>query len=549
MKIVIVGGVAGGMSAATRLRRRDESADIVVFERGEHVSFANCGLPYFIGGVIEEREDLLLQTPESLAARFALDVRIRNEVTSIDPEMKTVTVQDGQGRVYTEPFDYLILSPGASPVVPPLPGIERALTLRNIADVDAMASALDQNPRSATVIGAGFIGLELAENLHRRGLSVTVVEASEQVMPPLDVEMAALIAEELTVNGVDLRLGTQAMAVGVDTVTLSDGSAVRADIAVLAVGVRPESGLAKMAGLALGPHGGISVDAQLRTSDRSIFALGDAVEKHDALDQSELLVPLANTANRQGRLVADVIVGDDVQDRTVLGTAIVGVFGKTVAMTGWSEKRLRTAGRSYRVIHTHPGSHAGYYPGSDTMSLKLLIDSATGAILGAQAVGGEGVDKRIDVVATAMAGGITASGLADLELSYAPQFGSAKDPINMLGFIADNLRSGVTATVQWHELAHLVAEGAQLVDVRTKEEHLEAAIPGAINIPVDELRERFAELPAGEVILHCGVGQRAHTAVRLLGQLGRPARNLDGGIETWKAGMSVRSPKQLIGKR
>lgn len=543
MKIVIVGGVAGGMSAATRLRRRDETAHIVVFERGDHVSFANCGLPYFIGGVIEERQDLLLHTPESLAARFALDVRVRNEVSAIDPGTKTVTVREGKGRVYTETYDHLVLSPGASPIVPPLPGIERALTLRNIADVDAMASALDQDPRSAAVIGAGFIGLELAENLHRRGLDVTVVEASDQVMPPLDAEMAAQIADELTANGIDLRLGTQATAVGPDTVTLSDGSVVRADIVVLAVGVRPETTLAKAGGLALGPHGGIAVDGQLRTSDPSIYALGDAVEKYDALDHSDLLVPLANTANRQGRLVADVIVGDDVHDREVLGTAIVGVFGKSVAMTGWSEKRLRAAGRSYRAIHIHPDSHAGYYPGADAMSMKLLVDTTTDAILGAQGVGGEGVDKRIDVIATAMTGGITASGLADLELSYAPQFGSAKDPINMLGFIADNLRRGVAATVQWHELASLVAEGAQLVDVRSKAEHVVAAIPGAVNIPVDELRERLSELPAGQLIVHCRVGQRGHTAASILGQLGRQAHNLDGGIRTWHSGMSAKTNK------
>lgn len=543
MKIVIVGGVAGGMSAATRLRRRDETAHIVVFERGDHVSFANCGLPYFIGGVIEARQDLLLHTPESLAARFALDVRVRNEVSAIDPGTKTVTVREGKGRVYTETYDHLVLSPGASPIVPPLPGIERALTLRNIADVDAMASALDQDPRSAAVIGAGFIGLELAENLHRRGLDVTVVEASDQVMPPLDAEMAAQIADELTANGIDLRLGTQATAVGPDTVTLSDGSVVRADIVVLAVGVRPETTLAKAGGLALGPHGGIAVDGQLRTSDPSIYALGDAVEKYDALDHSDLLVPLANTANRQGRLVADVIVGDDVHDREVLGTAIVGVFGKSVAMTGWSEKRLRAAGRSYRAIHIHPDSHAGYYPGADAMSMKLLVDTTTDAILGAQGVGGEGVDKRIDVIATAMTGGITASGLADLELSYAPQFGSAKDPINMLGFIADNLRRGVAATVQWHELASLVAEGAQLVDVRSKAEHVVAAIPGAVNIPVDELRERLSELPAGQLIVHCRVGQRGHTAASILGQLGRQAHNLDGGIRTWHSGMSAKTNK------
>ncbi|MFD1812816.1 FAD-dependent oxidoreductase [Rhodococcus gannanensis] len=547
MKVVIVGGVAGGMSAATRLRRLNEDAQIVVFERGAHVSFANCGLPYYAGGVIDDRDALLLQTPASLAARFALDVRVRTEVTSIDPAARTVTVRDlTTGAETVETYDELILSPGASPIVPDLPGVERALVLRDVEDVDRLVAALDAQAatkdaahvpaRTAVIVGAGFIGIELAENLRRRGLDVTVVELADQVLGPLDPEMAAPVADELRANGVRLELGNEVTAIGADDVTLGDGGTVPADVVVMAIGVRPEAALAVAAGIATGTRGGIAVDESMRTSADHVYAVGDAVEKIDAVSGRSGLVPLANPANRQGRLVADVISGLSVRPRPVVGTAIVGAFSLMAAAVGWNEKRLRADGRPYRAIHTHPQSHAGYYPGAQGMSLKLLVDPETDAILGAQGVGGEGVDKRIDVIATAMVGGITASELADLELAYAPQFGSAKDPVNMLGYVADNLRVGTAATIQWHELSAALDAGATLVDVRTPAEFAAGSIPGAVNVELDALRSRAGELPEGELIVHCHVGQRGHTAARILRQLGREVRNLDGGYRTWAAG-------------
>ncbi|SEK85070.1 FAD-dependent oxidoreductase [Rhodococcus maanshanensis] len=537
MKVVIVGGVAGGMSAATRLRRLDEEAEIVVFERGAHVSFANCGLPYYAGGVIEDREALLLQTPESLAARFRLDVRVRTEVVAVDPVARTVTVRDLRtGEESAESYDSLVLSPGASPIVPDIEGVGRALVLRDVEDVDRLVGELNADARTAVIVGAGFIGVELAENLRRRGLEVTVVELADQVLAPLDPEMASPVADELRGNGVRLELGTQVTGIGADTATLADGRLIPADVVVMAIGVRPETALAVGAGIEVGPRGGIVVDASMRTSVEGVYAVGDAVEKTDALTGGAGLVPLANPANRQGRLVADVIAGRPVRARPVVGTAIVGVFSLMVAAVGWNEKRLRAAGRGYRAIHTHPQSHAGYYPGAQGMSLKLLVDPETDAILGAQGVGGDGVDKRIDVIATAMVGGLTAAELADLELAYAPQFGSAKDPVNMLGYVADNLRTGTTATVQWHELPALVEAGAVLVDVRTPAEFAQGSIPGSLNIELDQLRSRAAELPDGELVAICQVGQRGHTATQLLRQLGRSVRNLDGGYRTWQAG-------------
>lgn len=536
--VIIIGGVAGGMSAATRLRRLDENARITVLERSGHVSFANCGLPYHVGGVIEERRSLLLQTPRSLAARFAIDVRVGTEVVRIDRERRVVLTRDVATGVESElAYDALVLSPGARPVRPPIPGIERALGLRDMEDTDALVAATG-GARTAVVIGGGFIGVELTENLLHRGVEVTLVEATGQVMAPLDPEMAAPVHDRLRGAGVDLRLGTAVTAIGPDSVSLSTGESVPADLVVAAIGVRPDVTLAEQAGLATGERGGIVVDDTLRTSDPSIYAVGDAVEKVDALDGSAGLVPLANTANLQGRRVADVIAGLPLRDRPVLGTAIVGVLGLQVAATGWNEKRLRAAGRPVRVIHTHPASHATYYPGADGMSLKLLVDPATDAILGAQGVGGSGVDKRIDVIATAITGGITASGLAELELAYAPQFSSAKDPVNMLGHIDDNLHRGLTASVQWHELADALEAGAVLVDVRTEKEYANGAIPGAVNIPVDELRDRLGEVPAGRrVVVHCAVGLRGHTAARILAQHGfEDVRNLDGGYRTWAAG-------------
>ncbi|HOA89139.1 MAG TPA: FAD-dependent oxidoreductase [Propioniciclava tarda] len=538
MKTVIVGGVAGGMSAATRLRRLDESAEIVVFERSGYVSFANCGLPYYIGGVIEKRDALLLQTPASLGARFGLDVRVGHEVLSIDRAAKTVRVRElASGTESDEAYDNLILSPGASPFVPDLPGISRALTLRNIEDTDAMSDALaaaeaSGGPTSAVVLGAGFIGLEVAENLVHRGWDVTVVELADQVLAPLDPEMAALVQARLEANGVRVLLGQSATALGASDLTLTSGETLPATIVVAAIGVRPESQLAKDAGLAVSDRGGIIVDASQRTSDPSVFAVGDAVVKVDAVDDAPTANWLANPANRQGRLVADVIAGRAQAFPPVLNTAIVGVFGLQAAATGWSEKRARAAGRVVRVIHTHPADHAGYYPGAKGMSLKLVVDAATDAILGAQGVGESGVDKRIDVIATAMRGELTASDLVDLELSYAPQFGSAKDPVNMLGMIAENLRDGLTETIQWHELEAEVARGVQLIDVRTPGEFARGAIPGAINIPVDDLRGRLDEVDADSIV-HCQVGLRGYIAARLLAGHGKRARNLDGGYRTW----------------
>ena len=537
MKTVIIGGVAGGMSAATRLRRLDESAEIVVLERSGHVSFANCGLPYYIGDVITDRNALLLQTPSSLKARFGIDVRVDSEVISIDRAAKSVTVRSlATGEQYFEDYDALVLAPGAAPFVPPIPGASRALTLRNIGDTDKMAAAVDaaaSGPEpTAVIIGGGFIGVELAENLTERGLKVTIVELADQLLAPLDVELAALVEKHLARHGVRVLTGASVTEVGADSVVLSTGDTLPASLVVAAIGVRPETGLAEAAGLELGARGGILVDEHQRTSDPSIFAVGDAVVKRDAVTGNEALVPLAGPANRHGRLVADVIAGRSVASRPVLGTAIVGAFGIVAAATGWTEKRAVAAGRSVRVIHTHPANHAGYYPGAEGMSLKLVVDAATDAILGAQGVGGAGVDKRIDVIATAMRGGLTASDLADLELSYAPQFGSAKDPVNMLGFIAENLRDGLTETVQWHELDAELAKGVQLIDVRTPGEYARGTVDGAINIPVDELRARLDEVGA-DVLVHCQVGLRGYLAARTLAQHGRRARNLDGGYRTW----------------
>lgn len=539
MRVIIIGGVAGGMSAATRLRRLDEQASIVVLERSGYVSFANCGLPYHVGGVIAERGQLLLQTPESLAARFALDVRVHTEAVAIDRERRVVAIRDTvTGATDELAYDKLILSPGARPVRPPIPGIERALSLRDVEDTDALVAAT-AGATSAVVIGGGFIGIEVAENLIHRGLQVALVEALPQVMAPLDPEMASPVHDAMRAAGVDLHLGSGVTAINRASVTLADGSEIPADAVVAAIGVRPDSTLANAAGLTVGALGGIAVDDAHRTNDPDIYAIGDAAEKTDALSGDACLVPLANTANLAGRRVADHIAGLPSSNRPVLGTAIVKVFDLTVATTGWNEKRLRAAGRPYRAIHTHPASHAGYYPGAEGMALKLLVDPGTDAILGAQGVGGEGVDKRIDVLATAITGGITASGLAELELAYAPPYGSAKDAINMLGHVADNLRRGTTRALQWHELDAAVAAGATVIDVRTPGEHAAGAIPGSLLIGVDELRDRAGELPAGPLVVHCAVGVRGHTAVRLLTQLGHDAANLDGGYKTWAAGTAT----------
>lgn len=539
-RIVVVGGVAGGMSTATRLRRLLEHASITVLERSGNVSYANCGLPYHVGGVIEEREDLLLQTPESLAARFAIDVRVHHDVIEIDRENSTLTVRNLQdGTTRTLEWDTLVLSPGARPATPPIPGIERARSLRTVEDTDALIAA-STDITSVVVMGGGFIGLELAENFRHRGLDVSVVEALPQVMRPLDIEMAHHVHEHLRENGVNLVLGTSVEAIHADSVTLSDGTAVPADLVISAVGVRPETDLAERAGLRISKLGAIAVDEQQRTSDPRIFAVGDATEKRDA-DGNPALIPLAGPANRDGRQVADIIAGRNVTTARALGTSILGIFGLQVASTGRNEQNLRALGRTVRVIHTHPLNHAGYYPGASTLRLKLIIDADTDEILGAQAIGTEGADKRIDVIATAMRAGLSASDLSTLDLAYAPQFGSAKDPAAMLGHIASNLRTGDMTTIQWHELAQAMDAGAQLVDIRTAEEHAEESIPGAVNIELDSLRERLDEIE-GTPIVFCAVGLRGHLAGRILAGHGIASRNLDGGITTWKAGTFASQP-------
>lgn len=533
-RIVIIGGVAGGMSAATRLRRLDESSEIVVVEKSGFVSYANCGLPYYIGGVISKEQDLLLQTPESLHKRFNLDVRVNSEVTAIDPVAKSVSVRNTlTGEMYSLAYDKLVLSPGATPVVPPIEGVERAMTLRTVEDTKRIFAAVEAKPATASVIGGGFIGVEMAENLVHRGIKTAIIEATPQLLAPLDPEIALLVANEMSANGVDVRLGVSASKIEYGSVTLSDGSEIPAELVILAIGVRPDVSLAKSAGLEIGSRGGIVVDEHNLTSNSDIYALGDAAEKKDALDESATLVPLANIANRHGRVIADHINGRNVRPVKTIGTAIVKVFDLAVASTGWNEKRLKAANIEHRAIHTHPGSHAGYYPGAETLALKLIINPKTGEIYGAQGVGKDGVDKRIDVISTAIRAGITAPELADLELAYAPPFGSAKDPVNMLGYVAENIVSGLVKTAQWHEIDDFRNDEFTLLDVRTPGECAKGMIPGFINIPVDEIRDRFSEIKTKKVLVTCQVGQRAHTATLLLRNLGFEPINLDGGYHLW----------------
>ena len=529
-RIVIVGGVAGGMSAATRLRRLDESAEIIVIEKSGFVSYANCGLPYYVGGVIEEEKSLLLQTPESLHARFRLDVRVRTEVLKIDPVRRSVLLKDlNSGQESELSYDVLVLSPGASPIVPPISGVERALTLRTVEDVARIVDQVSKKPKSAAVIGGGFIGVEIAENLIHRGIKTSMIEASDQVLAPLDPEMASLVAREIRENGVELYLGASAVKIEDATVEISSGEVVAAELVIMAIGVRPDIHLAQDAGLEIGPRKGIKVDEFNLTSDKNIYAIGDVAEKTDSLDGSSTLVPLANIANRHGRIVADHIAGRKIRPVKTIGTAIVKVFDLMIATTGWNEKKLKATGRAYHVIHAHPNSHAGYYPDAKQMTLKLIFDPLTGEILGAQGVGIDGVDKRIDVISTAIRGGIKAQELADLELAYAPPFGSAKDPVNMLGYIAENVLSGLVETAQWNQIEDYRAKGYELVDVRTHGEFARGTIPGAINLPVDEIRERAQEFQGKNLLITCQVGQRGHTASLLLKSLGFNPVNLDGG--------------------
>ena len=538
LKTVIIGGVAGGMSAATRLRRLDETAEIVVLERSGYVSFANCGLPYHLGGIIDKRSALLLQTPQSLASRFGLDVRVNNEVIGIDPVAKTVTVVDVHvGTEYVEAYDFLVLSPGASPTLPGVEGSDRALVLRDIEDVDRAMAALTGELTPAVVMGAGYIGIEVAENLHLRGLSVSIVQRGSQVLSSFDAEMASYMHGKLVAEGVTVLLSTEVSKIHDSSVLLSTGDEIPADVVFASIGVMPETSLAQNAGLRIGASGGILVDEFQRTSNASIFAVGDAVEKIDAVTGESRLATLAGLANRHGHSVANVIAGTKtVAASPALGTAIVSFGSVTAASTGWTEKALRARGRDIRVLHTHPANHAGYYPGAETMHLKLIVDPSTDLILGAQAAGGAGVDKRMDVIATAMFASLTASSLAQLELSYSPQHGSAKDPINMLGYVNRNIAEDLTRTVQWHEVEALLESGSVLVDVRTQTEHDAGHIPGGVCIPVEKLRQHVPSLVGKHVIVSCQVGQRGHTAARLLAQHGIDVVNLDGGYLTWQAG-------------
>jgi NADPH-dependent 2,4-dienoyl-CoA reductase/sulfur reductase-like enzyme/rhodanese-related sulfurtransferase len=548
-RVVIVGGVAGGMSTATRLRRLDADAEITVLERSGHVSFANCGLPYFVGGLIEKEDDLTLQTPEQLFARFRLDVRVNDEVTAIDRAAHTVTARSTlSGDEQVIAYDKLVLSMGAAPVRPPIPGYDRARTLRTVEDAALLASDVDVAPKTAVVIGAGFIGLEMAENLVGQGIDVTIVEATPQVLPPLDPELAVLVQDELVAHGAHVETGAAVASIGERTVTLADGRVLDAELVVGAIGVRPDVALARLAGLDLGPSGGIAVNDANQTDDPDIYAVGDAIEKSDAISHATSLIALANVANRHGRRVADHIAGRPSHPVGSLGTAIVKVFDIVAATVGWSERRLRAAGRPYRCIHSHPFDHAAYYPGATRMAAKLIFDPGDGTILGAQIVGRNGVDKRIDVIATAMAAGMTAGRLADLELAYAPPFSSAKDPVNLLGYMAENVLSGDCDVVVPDELDELVDQGWQVIDVRTDKEHAAGAIPGSLNIPVDTLREHLGTMGAGPFVVYCEVGQRGHTATALLHELGVKARNLDGGYRTWSAAIRARDGGALVAR-
>ena len=465
---------------------------------------------------------------------FRLDVRVNTEVVEINPSKKEITAVDhGKNSQFSLSYDKLILSPGAAPVRPNIPGIERALSLRTVEDVKAMAQIMSTNPKSAVIIGGGFIGLELAENLVHKRIPTVVIEATDQVMAPLDSEMVSFVHNEIRKHEVDLRLGSAVAQVKADSVVLANGDEIPADVVVAAIGVKPETTLAINAGLKIGPRGGIAVDEYNLTSNPDIYAVGDATEKHDALDNSATLIPLANIANRQGRVVADHICGKKIRTVASQATAIVKIFDLTVATTGWNEKKAKAAGLDYVVVHTHPSHHAGYYPGAQGMSIKIIVDKKTQEILGAQAVGREGVDKRIDVIATAMRGGLTAPELADLELAYAPPFGSAKDPVNMLGYISENVLNEVTPTAQWNEVNSLVSQGWTVVDVRSKGEFDRGHIPNSINISIDEMRERINEVPKEKILVTCQVGQRGHAATRLLREMGYNAVNLDGGYMTW----------------
>jgi NADPH-dependent 2,4-dienoyl-CoA reductase/sulfur reductase-like enzyme/rhodanese-related sulfurtransferase len=539
-KILIVGGVAGGASAAARLRRLDEKANIILFERGDYISFANCGLPYYIGGVIEKRDDLLVQTPKRFKSRFNIDVRIKNEVLKIDRDKKQVSVKDlATGKEYSEEYDKLVLSPGAEPIRPPIPGIdsERIFSVRDISDVEAINNSIRKyKPKRAVVVGAGYIGLEMAENLRRRGLLVAIAEMADQIMPTLDKEMARLLYQHLHEQSIALWL-SDGVANFEQTdsklaVRLKSGMELSCDVAVLAIGVKPEIKLAREAGLEIGATRGIKVNEYLQTSDEDIYAVGDAIEVNDFVLGNAALIPLAGPANKQGRIVADNICGRNVTYKGTQGTAILKVFELTVAMTGATEKALKKTTVNYEKLYIHPADHVSYYPGARQMHLKLLFSKPEGKILGAQIIGRKGVDKRIDVLATAIRAGMTVFDLQELELAYAPPYGSGKDPINMAGYVAANMLDGTLEFKHFEELK----ESDYVLDVRRPSEVAKGMVPDAVNIPIDELRERLDELSTDKDInICCAVGIRSYIASRILRQGGFKASSLPGGYTTYLA--------------
>lgn len=544
-KVLIVGGVAGGASAAARLRRVDEQSEIIMLERGPYISFANCGLPYYIGGTIEERSALLVQTPEAMKARFNIDVRVENEVLSIDREKKTVSIRDiQQDKVYEESYDVLVLSPGSTPLKPPIPGIDspNIFSLWNIPDVDRIKGFVDgMKPKTAAVIGGGFIGLEMAENLHDLGMEVSVVEMADQVMAPVDFEMAQIVHKHMKTKKVGLHLGDGVKSFeyhnGKTRVTLQSGASLEVDMVILSIGIRPQSELAKNAGLEMNQRNGIVVNTQMKTSDDSIYAIGDAIEVVDFMSGQKTMVPLAGPANKQGRICADNIAGIKTEYKGTQGTSVAKVFDLTVASTGVNEKTLKRNGQEYgKDYYTtiiHPNSHAGYYPGAIPMTLKLIFDKE-GKVLGAQNVGYDGVEKRIDVIATAIRFNASVFDLTELELAYAPPYSSAKDPVNMAGYVGENIINGVTKPFQWHEFES-IGEDVVVLDVREPIEREMGFITGSINIPVDSLRDRLGELDKSKkIVVYCAVGIRGHAASRILLQNGfENVYNLMGGYATY----------------
>lgn len=540
MRVVIVGGVAGGMSAATRLRRLSEETEIIVLEKGPYVSFANCGLPYYVSGEISEREELILQTPEQLKRRFNIDVMVETEAVKIDRDGKQVTIKK-QGQEEQLSYDKLILSPGAAPLVPSIVGLAEATnvyTLRNVPDVDRITAAMaEKQPKQAVVIGAGFIGLEMAENLKQAGLAVTIVEAAPQILPPLDPEMAAFVENRLKAEGITVHTGaaTQAFKENGQIIELSTGEEISSDFTVLSIGVKPVNELAVAAGLTTGLKGGIVVNEKYQTNDPDIFAVGDAIIVNQQITNTETMIALASPANRQGRQVADVISGLARENKGSIGTAIVRVFDLAAASTGMNERQLQELGLAYKAVHITAKSHAGYFPESQPITMKLLFDPESGKLFGAQAVGKDGADKRIDTLATAIKAGLTVMDLPELEFTYAPPFGSAKDPVNMIGYAALNIVEGLSDNIQFYELKALREAGAILLDVRNSEElKNNGSIGEDINIPLDDLRERLDELPKDkQIIVSCQSGQRSYLAERILKNTGFNVKNLDGAFQIY----------------